>query len=237
MIEVEDVFKPQYAQLIRDFESEKKGLFAVNSSMISLLNSQEGAVKPKLMLKESVRNQILTDENHPLNQALRRMDVYDWIPESPLLMIYCTNDDQVTYRNAVSTDSLMNAKGANDVSSIDIFSAGTHSSCVLPASLKMKDYFSQFQEIGSVGTTTTEISQLHISPNPASQQFSLIMPDQIKGSAQLIMRNIHGQIIKQWRLNNHHQQWIDIEDISEHMLFIEILQKGQVIARDKLIIF
>jgi pimeloyl-ACP methyl ester carboxylesterase len=67
------------------------------------------------MIKDSVLNVINTDLNHPFRQALQDNDFLDWTPETPMKLIYCTGDDQVSYLNGVIADSVWNANGANHI--------------------------------------------------------------------------------------------------------------------------
>ncbi|HAQ38960.1 MAG TPA: T9SS type A sorting domain-containing protein, partial [Saprospiraceae bacterium] len=167
-LEIEDMLKPDYAVMVRKFEREEIDLDDLNDQMIAKLRQNNGKVLPKRMFIDSVANAFLTDDDHPLNQALERMDVCDWKPEKPLKMLYCKNDDQVTYRNAVYADSLMHANGSETVSAADVFSSGDHGTCFYPAALALRTFFWQYQEIGTVGTTEPENPSISIWPNPAS---------------------------------------------------------------------
>jgi hypothetical protein len=169
-LEIEDILKPEYASLVREYEKEEIGLFSMNTKMISALSANGGKVLPKRMFNESILNEILTNPEHPVNKALKRMDVCNWVPEVPLKMLYCKADDQVTYRNAVYTDSLMNANGAQKVSSIDVNSSANHGGCVIPATVAMMTFFAIYQHIGTVGNDNQEIQALSISPNPVSDK-------------------------------------------------------------------
>lgn len=239
-IEVEDVFKPQYATLVRQFEKEEKGLFVMNNEMIALLNASEGVIKPKLMFKESVLSSLLESQNHPLNAALKKLDVFDWKPEVPLLMVYCKGDDQVTYRNAVYTDSLMNANGAIDVSSINVNTAGTHSSCVIPATFKMRSFFSQFQELGMVGVSTENNDSYKIQPNPARDYITLQIPYSSYNSKnvyQIIFRNIDGKILKRQRIAaGVRKSDISIDDLLSGLVIVQIIDGNKTLGYEKLIV-
>jgi pimeloyl-ACP methyl ester carboxylesterase len=92
-ITIEDLFLPEYAELVRRFEAEELDLFVVNDLMIDRLSQNGGQVLPRRMFKEDVLESVWNDPEYPLNQALERMDVHDWVPEMPLKMLYCTADD------------------------------------------------------------------------------------------------------------------------------------------------
>ncbi|MEZ4908720.1 MAG: hypothetical protein R2771_14010 [Saprospiraceae bacterium] len=125
------------------------------------------------------------------------------MPEFPLKMIYCTGDDQVTYRNTIYTDSLMNAEGAQNVTKNDVYSAGTHSQCVFPAFLKMLEFFSGYQEIGTT-TATTELqaNDIRIYPVPAKDYIDIEVENNISGFNLINLLNQLGQVIQKYKVAN-----------------------------------
>jgi pimeloyl-ACP methyl ester carboxylesterase len=168
-IEIEDIFLPEYASLVRSYEAEEEDLFDVNESMIALLSANGGQVLPVRMLKEEVAESIFSDGDDPLFNALKRMDVHDWIPEMPLRMFYCKGDDQVSYENSVYTDLLMNSLGAVDVASEDVLSSADHGQCFIPATLKMLQFFANYQRIDQINATDLQaLDALKVWPNPSS---------------------------------------------------------------------
>ncbi|MCH1581669.1 MAG: hypothetical protein L7S63_00970 [Flavobacteriales bacterium] len=61
----------------------------------------------------------LMAEDHPFFLAAQDNDLYQWVPESPIQMYYCTQDEQVFYENALVAESWMNTNGAQSVATID----------------------------------------------------------------------------------------------------------------------
>lgn len=61
----------------------------------------------------------LMAEDHPFFLAAQDNDLYQWVPESPIQMYYCTMDEQVFYENALVAASWMNTHGAQSVATID----------------------------------------------------------------------------------------------------------------------
>lgn len=170
---VEDIFKPEFATLIRNFESEKIDLFAMNDAMVSILSMNGGKVLPKRMFRDEIRNDIISNPNNSLYLALTRMDACNWIPEAPVKMIYCKADDQVTYRNAVYTDSLMRASGALKVSKQDVLSSGDHGQCFYPALLNMIAFFNSFQKIDPVLNVDDIEESITVWPNPSYETLNI----------------------------------------------------------------
>lgn len=82
---------------------------------------------------DTVLTNLHDNPDHPLWANLRDNDNFDWVPEIPLRMYYCGQDEQVPAANSVSADSVMNANGALDVLAVNVNNNGTHSTCVSPA--------------------------------------------------------------------------------------------------------
>ena len=61
----------------------------------------------------------LMAEDHPFFLAAQDNDLYQWVPESPLKMYYCTQDEQVFYDNALVAAGWMNDNGAAEVTAVN----------------------------------------------------------------------------------------------------------------------
>jgi hypothetical protein len=76
----------------------------------------------------------MMDPSSAFFAAAQDNDLYQWVPESPVQMYYCTLDEQVFHENTLLTESWMNDNGASTVSSVN---GGplNHSGCALLAIL------------------------------------------------------------------------------------------------------
>lgn len=61
----------------------------------------------------------LMAEDHPFFAAAQDNDVYAWVPESPVQLYYCTQDEQVFYDNALVAETWMTGNGATQVTTVD----------------------------------------------------------------------------------------------------------------------
>ena len=61
----------------------------------------------------------LMAEDHPFYLAAQDNDLYQWVPESPVQMYYCTLDEQVFYDNALVAEAWMNDNGAAAVTTVN----------------------------------------------------------------------------------------------------------------------
>ncbi len=141
--ELNEVFKAPYDGIIEQLY-ENAGLFTINQQLVTQLIINEGQSVAKLMFQDSVLANIVANENHPMRIALKDNDLSTWVPDCPTRLVYCMADEQVNFMNAVVTDSIMNALGADDVLSVDIASDQNHGGCVTPALFYTINFFQQF---------------------------------------------------------------------------------------------
>ncbi|MCB0666076.1 MAG: T9SS type A sorting domain-containing protein [Saprospiraceae bacterium] len=170
---LQQAFKPQFIGMINDFFQGNIDLSELNDFLIEQLTNDFGVSIPSLLFQEDYLTEILGDTSHPVNVALKDNDNYDWVPQFPLRMYYCTADDQVPFMNSVVAEEFMNSNGADDVMAIDVFPAGDHGDCVIPAVLSMLGFFNGF----NVSTSLVErqqFSRLGLFPNPAHAKIQMI---------------------------------------------------------------
>jgi pimeloyl-ACP methyl ester carboxylesterase len=223
-LEIENFLKPEYAAFVRQFEREEIDLDKLNEKMVAKLKQNGGKVLPKRMFIDSVAVAFLTNDDHPINQALRRLDVCDWKPEMPLKMFYCLNDDQVTYRNSVYSDSLMKANGSEMVSSVDVFSFGNHGTCFYPAAVGLRNFFAEYQQIGTVGTIEIDNTSLAFWPNPANDvvYFDVKSNEFIHGETEMRLFDLSGQMLidQKWLKDGKHLNKMDISNLNPGLYLI-----------------
>lgn len=196
--DIEEYFIQPYADRVEAYFNEEIDLNTLNNDLINLLEANEGASVAKFMLQDSILNALENDPDHITNVALRENDLYDWVPEAPTRLIYCTGDDQVSFRNAVVADSVMNLNGAPDVLSIDIDPPADHNECVVPAVTAASLFFNQFKEIT---VSTNEILRpegVAVYPNPATE---VLYIKGLNDRLAIEWFNLNGQKIKQSVLN------------------------------------
>lgn len=90
-------------------------------------------------------------EGHPFLVAATDNDVYDWVPDVPLRMYYCTEDEQVFYQNALFAEEHMNGLGATSVETVNL-GAYDHSGCAGQAIFGATLWFSTQAEVCGVNT-------------------------------------------------------------------------------------
>ena len=121
--DLSEIFQEPYATgLPGMFNGETSGQ-AINTYLPFLLAD---------LLQPGLVDSIMADPNHPFNVAAQDNDVYEWVPQSPMKMYYCTEDEQVFYNNAIIAEEWMTANGALNVTTSD-GGPFNHSDCAGPA--------------------------------------------------------------------------------------------------------
>ncbi len=153
--EITDIFKPEYIPEIMRYANGEIGLFELNSQLTLLLGNNVGAITPKDMLFPDVLDGIKNDPSYPLSMALADNDVYDWTPNAPTRLLYCTADEQVSFENALLAEEVMKANGASEVIAVNQGEDLNHGGCVNPA-VETTLLFFLFKRQVSIFTSTTE---------------------------------------------------------------------------------
>jgi hypothetical protein len=137
-------FVPPYLPAIDSFAREQLSLGDFNTRLTQLLIDNNAPLAD--ILQDSVR-QVLAegDPAAPINMALADNDTYDWAPTAPTLIYYCTEDEQVPFRNAIIADSVMRANGSTSVL-LETGGARDHGGCVVPALTRTIEFWELYAE-------------------------------------------------------------------------------------------
>ncbi len=129
---------------------------------------------PNLMLDTAYFQDFLSNPNHIGWQILKDNDLYNWAPQAPLSMYYCTQDEQVFYKNSLVARDSMHALGATHVIATD-FGPYTHAGCASFCFLTGLALFEQYMDVSGGMVVYDSIQQpTSLSSNDGS---IMIMPD------------------------------------------------------------
>ncbi len=236
-IEIEDAFLSPYSQFVRAFEREEISLWDMNQKMLAELSKNGGKKYPKRMFKQDFLDKVVTDPQFPLNVVLKRMDVYDWAPQSPMEILYCKSDEQVSYRNAIYADSVMNANGAPQVVSIDVYPLGSHSSCISFAFFEMIDFFSKYQQITPVGVPEINEYGISVYPNPVRDMLNIDLGKfGTSENIQLILTDINGRSIVNKSYDNPLGSiGVDLSQVNQGLLYLQLISSSGVVYNDVIV--
>lgn len=106
-------------------------------------------------LQDTFVNNLLNDVTrnyHPMNLALKDNDLHNWVPQNPVRMLYCGNDNVVSPLNSVVALDTMLSLGATNVDAINIDPSGGHNSCFTPAVAYVSLWFDSLRTPCSIGS-------------------------------------------------------------------------------------
>lgn len=193
--EIEDIFKAPYAEMVRSFEQEEFDLWALNEMFEEQLMLDVGAVVPRAMLFDEIVDALKNDPDHPLSQALAMNDVYDWAPKAPTRILYCTGDDQVTYKNAELAEQVMLANGSTDVVAIQQGATFDHGQCFSPCLSTTLFFFLSLREftVDVDDTGLPQYSQMLVAQHGTEMQIMIDPKLLDKKDLHVQMMDIMGQ--------------------------------------------
>jgi len=111
---------------------------------------------PSSMVNPELLNDFNTNPNNPLRTALADNNNYDWLPTSPIRMLYCEGDDQVSFLNTEKAYDAFIANGAENIEKVN-FGIFTHSGCVQFCLLNGYNYFKSFRDEANGLNVSTEV--------------------------------------------------------------------------------
>ena len=162
--DLSEVFQEPYASTMLDLFDGTNDAETINNACPSTL---EEFLQPGLV--EEIQN----DPMHPFQLAALENDVYQWIPEAPVEMYYCTQDEQVFYQNALVADAWMTENGSTLHSSTNL-GAYDHGQCAGLAIFGGTLWIQDRVEECATAIEEASMSALRMYPNPASERVTLV---------------------------------------------------------------
>ena len=162
--DLSEVFQEPYASTMLDLFDGTNDAETINNACPSTL---EEFLQPGLV--EEIQN----DPMHPFQLAALDNDVYQWIPEAPVEMYYCTQDEQVFYQNALVADAWMTENGSTLHSSTNL-GAYDHGQCAGLAIFGGTLWIQARVEECATAIEEASMSALRMYPNPASERVTLV---------------------------------------------------------------
>ncbi|MGY8941974.1 MAG: alpha/beta hydrolase family protein, partial [Flavobacteriales bacterium] len=109
------------------------------------------------LFPEELIQAVLSNPENLIMQLAAENDVHQWVPEMPVHMMYCTEDEEVFYQNALLAESWMNENGAQDAVAYNL-GAANHNGCALSAITNSMLWFYSLNEAGN--TSIPDISSV-----------------------------------------------------------------------------
>lgn len=158
---LQQIYVPPYDQTLPPLLQGNHGMWEVDNAMPPV---------PRDIIQPDYADAFFSDTTHPAYLALKANDVYEWVPDAPVLFNYCRNDEQVSFENTIVASSYMINAGATDIEVIERDTALGHFDCAQPSIFFSKFWFDGMAEFCSnVGTGIKELSEssrIQFYPNP-----------------------------------------------------------------------
>lgn len=121
---VSQILQHPYDSILPPLFNEQYDIDTINSLLPDHIDS---IVTPAFL-----SNYFSDSANNPFRIDLRLNDVYAWVPQAPVQMTYCTEDEQVSNQNTLFTYNYFINNGDNTATKID-GGAYMHVACATPA--------------------------------------------------------------------------------------------------------
>lgn len=210
----DEILKAPYDTLIPPYFDGTYPMDSVNAKLPATLSG---------FMQDTLLANFLADsaaKTHPLWQALLAQDNYDWLPDFPVNMYYCTQDEQVSYQNALDAEAAMNARGATNAQALNK-GAFTHGGCVTPSLFDARDWFVSLATACFIGMDEQQLSSLSVYPNPVQD---LIRFEGLSENTPVTIQvySLNGALLKQYS-GMPSAQW-SVEDMAPGIYLLSIRQ-------------
>lgn len=146
---------------IEPYASAFPNLFYGHNYSMGYINNQCTPI-PLDMIQPAVRDEFLAG-THLFNEKLNENDLLSWVPQTRVVMAYCTGDEQVHYTNAVNAQAAWSAASNFPIEAVEI-GPQDHGGCVMFALLIARHIFK---------TTNNNGIDIDLNYNSSSNQFEL----------------------------------------------------------------
>lgn len=196
------LFTEPYVPTIDSFAQNQLQLDSFNVRLLELMTAN-GADLADLFQDSILTTLAIGDPNNPFFQDVADNDVFNYIPQAPTRLVYCTEDLTVPFTVAVFTDSVMNALGAEDVATLDA-GPNNHLDCVIPAAIATLTFFDQYANV--LINSTTDLSQAEpnwqLGPNPIRAGEQLQLQQLEDGPTDYQLLDFFGRIVQSGPINS-----------------------------------
>jgi pimeloyl-ACP methyl ester carboxylesterase len=127
-----DILKSPYDVTLPPLLSGNYYMDAVNNAMPNV---------PREIIDSAYSAAFFADSLHPFRIALKENNVYNWVPNCPMRLNYCTSDEEVNPQNAVVAYNWMTTQGAVQVQKINRSETLSHFECAQPSIVLTKFWF------------------------------------------------------------------------------------------------
>jgi len=162
---IQQIYIPPYDQTLLPLLDGNSNMGDLNAAMPSV---------PRNIFQQTYQDAFFSDPQHPAQIALRDNDVFEWIPDAPVMFNYCRSDEQVTYLNTIVASNYMIDNGATDIQVVERDSVIGHYACAEPSIIFSKFWFDTMAELCTesvvgINEAASSLAFL-IYPNPVKSE-------------------------------------------------------------------
>lgn len=226
---VSEFLKSPYDTIIPD-------LFYEGNTGIGNINNQCPPV-PKDIVVDSTETAFLTNPNHQLRLNLLDNDlITGWYPTTPMKLIYCEGDDQVTYLNSENAYDAWIAEGAPSLEKQDL-GAWNHNDCALFAMLVARNYFDSLAVTCALSVEEQlDAISYTLTPNPASPEIVLQLDNaSVLEVIDWTLLDVNGRIVNGQSGLRSDLIKIERDDLPDGIYFLQVESNGKFLFADKVI--
>lgn len=230
-----DIYKPPY-DVLNNFTGDSDEFFAI----INQINFPE---IPSEIFRDDLLEEFTNNPEHPLQQALRQNDLFDWVPKAPLLILGCCDDEQVLIENSEVAFAKFQANGVEDVDMIDfcdLFSAlgpFGHNGCIPFCLLWGKQFFDEHRtECVKTSIPTINDVSVNVYPNPATNWVTIEIPLMLHNEVNIRLTDITGKIAGTYTNLSPYNINFSVADLAAGMYIIDV-QSDELQYQTKLLVY
>lgn len=152
--DINQIYKSPYDTLIPKLFDGTSNIGEINKALPKV---------PSNMIKDSIVNLFLSDPDFPFMVAIKENEVFNWKPEAPVQICYCSSDEEVYYQNAIVAYNRMKELGAKNFKLKLVGKNQYHGQCALFATMYTKLYFDSILNGNPKGGNGPAFKQLLIA--------------------------------------------------------------------------
>ena len=160
---LQEIYVPPYDQTLPPLLDGNSDMGQLNAAMPPV---------PRDIFQPAYQDAFFSDPQHPAQVALRDNDVFEWVPDAPVMFNYCRSDEEVTFQNTIVASTYMIDNGAFDIQVIERDSVIGHFACAEPSILFSKFWFdsmANFCSEDNVGISDAQQdNRIAMFPNPVT---------------------------------------------------------------------
>lgn len=219
---IQQIYVPPYDVTLPPLLDGNYWMWEVNNAMPTV---------PRLIFQQEYQDAFFSDPLHPAALALKDNDVFEWVPEAPVLFNYCRSDEEVSYLNTIVASNYMINAGALSIEVIERDTVLGHFACAEPSILFSKLWFDSMADFcsnASLGVgEVAPIKRVNFYPNPLATSTLNFDNDEI---ITVQVTDVEGRIILS-PLNVQPKGSIDLNGLKPGIIFVEILSDHYKLTR------